>query len=363
MVRGFVWPPRILLLAGVSAWLALALPVGAQVSQLDPDEEIVLFPSLAQRTSRDRWEIEVQGCVFEPEKRRFTLAMLHELLEMKGAELSAAQREVLTARSRLFMVDHERGKRVVVEIAGQRFEMPKSQPDGRFSRRVSVPAGLLPKGTSRATMRAVLAREDPRTFSTEIVLGEDTGVVVVSDIDDTIKVTGVGDRDALLRNTFLEPFRPVPGMPELYQRWATRPETVFCYVSASPWQLFAPLAEFVGSNGFPQGTFYLKDVRWKDESLLNLFQKPEEYKPPVIEKILKQFPRRQFVLVGDAGEKDPEIYAALARKYPGQVSRIFIRDTTAGAMNLPRCRALASHLPAGVMCVFTSPTDIRGLNL
>ena len=51
-----------------------------------------------------------------------------------------------------------------------------------------------------------------------------------------------------------------------------------------------------------------------------------QYKTGVIERILADFPRRRFLLVGDSGEQDPEIYGAIARKHPEQVERIFIRN-------------------------------------
>jgi phosphatidate phosphatase APP1 len=34
---------------------------------------------------------------------------------------------------------------------------------------------------------------------------------------------------------------------------------------------------------------------------------------------------RKLVLVGDSGERDPEIYGFIARKYPKRVHKIFIR--------------------------------------
>jgi phosphatidate phosphatase APP1 len=131
---------------------------------------------------------------------------------------------------------------------------------------------------------------------------------VISDIDDTIKITQVRDRRATLRNTFLRPFEPAPGMAEFCQNLARSNHAEFHYVSASPWQLYLPLAEFVRSNGFPSGTFVLKKFRWKDRSFLSLFADPEKYKSAVIEPLLKRFPNRRFVLIGDSGEL-PEIYA------------------------------------------------------
>ena len=130
------------------------------------------------------------------------------------------------------------------------------------------------------------------------------------------------------------------------------------YVSASPWQLFLPLSEFVRSNGFPAGTFYLKNFRLKDRSFGSLFQNPEEYKPAVIEPLLKQFPNRRFVLVGDSGERDPEVYGALARRFPKQVMRIFIRNVTNEASGSERYERAFHDLPAARWQVFREPAEI-----
>jgi phosphatidate phosphatase APP1 len=171
----------------------------------------------------------------------------------------------------------------------------------------------------------------------------------------------VHDRKATLRNTFLNPFQAVPGMAEVYRAWAERTGAQFCYVSASPWQLFLPLSGFVSSNGFPAGMFYLKSFRLKDESVFSLFQNPERYKPAVIEPLLKQFPRRQFVLVGDSGERDPEIYGRLARQYPRQVARIFIRNVSGEPGGAPRYKNAFRDLPSELWKVFQDPSEIASL--
>ncbi len=58
---------------------------------------------------------------------------------------------------------------------------------------------------------------------------------------------------------------------------------------------------------------------------MNLFSDPIEYKKGIIESIFTRYPQRDFILVGDSGEKDPEVYAMMARQFPGRVQRILIR--------------------------------------
>jgi len=182
---------------------------------------------------------------------------------------------------------------------------------------------------------------------------------VISDIDDTIKVTEVRDHQATLRNTFLREFQSVPGMAQFYQTLARSNHAAFHYLSASPWQLYEPLNEFVRSNGFPAGTFHLKPFRWKSRSFISLFADPVKYKLSVIEPILKRYPKRQFILIGDSGERDPEIYGELARKFPKQIDQIYIRDVTAETAASTRYDAAFRSVPRAHWQVFRQTVEIR----
>ncbi|HKS36694.1 MAG TPA: App1 family protein, partial [Verrucomicrobiae bacterium] len=146
---------------------------------------------------------------------------------------------------------------------------------------------------------------------------------------------------------------------EVYRDWSLRLNARFHYVSASPWQLYLPLAEFVRTNGFPEGTFHLKPFRVKDESFFDLFKSPEHYKPGVIEPLLKRFPGRRFVLVGDSGERDPEIYGALARRFPDQVKRVLIRDVTGEGPDAARYQKAFRDVPRERWVIFEKPDKVK----
>ena len=344
----------------VSAALQGRALAATQTSDLHRDEEIVFFPSLAHRVrGGGGWECEIRGCVYEPEKRSLIIGLLRETLEFKHVEMTDQQAATFAERARLFMVDNQRGRTIVVRVGEREHALGKSRSDGQFSGVIRLTdAELGTTGTRTAQIQAVLPAGDLRRFLGHINLADESGISVISDIDDTIKATQVRDRNLLLRRTFLEPFKPVPGMAEVYRTWADKSGAQFCYVSASPWQLFLPLSEFVKSNGFPSGAFYLRKFRWKDQSFLSLFESPERYKPAVIEPLLKRFPRRQFVLVGDAGERDPEIYAGLARRYPQQIARILIRDVTGEPADSERYQTAFRGLPPGLWQVFRAPAEI-----
>ena len=131
----------------------------------------------------------------------------------------------------------------------------------------------------------------PRLFTpaaAELLLIPPTGLSIISDIDDTVKLSDVLNKRELLRNTFLREFVPVDGMAALYKHWEEQHDAVFHYVSASPWQLQPELECFLRGAGFPPATFHLKSVRvnalpGSGDSLLNLLEKGASFKPRHIE--------------------------------------------------------------------------------
>lgn len=156
-------------------------------------------------------------------------------------------------------------------------------------------------------------------------LVEPTGISIISDIDDTIKDTQIlsGARKVLSK-TFFEPPTDVSGMADAYMSWYLQGAS-FHYVSNSPFQLMPMLDKFLRDAQFPPGSMHLRD----DSKLLSrLVETPGQAKRDAIIRILQDFPQRKFVLVGDSGELDLEIYTRLATEYPDQIIKIFIRDVT-----------------------------------
>ena len=141
--------------------------------------------------------------------------------------------------------------------------------------------------------------------------------------------------------------------------WETRRSRL--YVSGSPWQLYQPLSQFLGAEGFPAGSFHLKSFRLTDSSALEFFGSQEEYKSAVIEGIFADFPQRRFILVGDSGEQDPEVYGALAREHPEQVVWILIRDVGDAGRGAARFDAAFEGVPKARWKVFRNPDELTGV--
>ena len=179
-------------------------------------------------------------------------------------------------------------------------------------------------------------------FSVSAAGAAPTHWTVVSDIDDTIRQTGVvrdeppvKPLDAHRKNyahLLGDPFRrwtAVPDMAARYSQWHARDRAEFFYLSRSPWFYRWRLGGFLHAQGFPEGRILLNP--------LFPFALPR-YKDTAIRKIFRAQPDGAFVFVGDSGERDPEIYAHLAHEFPRAVRRIFIRDVT------PHDPALRSRL-------------------
>jgi len=148
--------------------------------------------------------------------------------------------------------------------------------------------------------------------------------IVVSDIDDTIIKTQVSSILKLLSNTiFRNQYQrtAIKGMAEVYQYLRSTYRANFFYISKSPHNLYTYIVDFLVFNKYPIGSVILRDFGW--HLLNNRSSFGEKYDE--LDKLYNKFPTKKFILVGDAAEKDADIYSDLAKKHPGQTKGIFIR--------------------------------------
>ncbi|MDH3701229.1 MAG: App1 family protein [Alphaproteobacteria bacterium] len=340
--------------------ILMLIDVAAFASPIKSDEEIVFFPTAARLSPDNRqWILPIRAWVFEPEHdslwRRATLSVLTLAL---GLDDGAADNEIFRKRARWFLVDNERGKSFKLTIWKDRALGP-SQPNGHLQGDITLQRrgpGAEP-GSFWLRYAAVLPPGDTRLFRGEALFPGSAGLSVISDIDDTIKISNVTDKEALLANTFLKPFEATPGTPAAYRRLAAT-GAVFHYVSSSPWQLYPSLRAFMDASGFPVGSFHLKDFRVKDSTFFNMFTSSTKSKPPVIEALLAAYPNRLFILIGDSGEQDPEIYGAIARRHPDRIRHIYIRTVTPETARDARYRNAFAGLPAARWTLFRNGAEI-----
>lgn len=155
---------------------------------------------------------------------------------------------------------------------------------------------------------------------------------VITDIDDTILQTGVASvlKWRVLVNTAFKSAKkrlPLKGAPNLYNllhrgKSGKNANPIF-YVSHSPWNLYRYLELFLRQNNFPKGPILLRSFQtfFKRKSDGHQPQKQLE-----ILNILKTYPELSFILIGDSGEHDADIYKEIAELYPDKIAAIYLRS-------------------------------------
>lgn len=179
------------------------------------------------------------------------------------------------------------------------------------------------------------------TAAPVLVVDDETRLGVVSDIDDTAMVTAVPRLFLAGWNTFVRHTsarRAVPGMADLYAAMAQAdPGTPFVYVSTGAWNTAATLRRFLARHGYPAGPLLLTD--WGPTNT-GWFRSGPQHKDGSLDRLMTTFPHVRWLLVGDDGQHDPDIYARAVQRHPGHVLAVAIRQLT------PAQQVLARGVPA-----------------
>lgn len=191
-------------------------------------------------------------------------------------------------------------------------------------------------------------------------------VGVISDVDDTIMITQAPIFwKAAWNLLFLNPNKKasVPGMSVLYNRIADLfPDAPFFYLSTSPWNVEGAIRNFVTNHGFPAGPLLLRDLDPRPKTFV---PSGVQHKLEFAEQLMADFPDMKFILLGDDGQRDPTTYATIARRYPGRVLAIGIRQLSPReASPLSSMSGLTSTQPVPVtdVPVFTGTTGTNLMN-
>jgi len=184
---------------------------------------------------------------------------------------------------------------------------------------------------------------------------------VISDIDDTVIQSRVTSFVQAARTVMLGNARtrlPFPGVAAFYQaleRGAGDDGNPIFYVSGSPWNLYDLIGQFFELQGVPKGPISLRD--WDvDRASLGSASRVK-YKENSIREILDMHPAMPFVLIGDSGQQDPEVYHAIVRDYPSRVLAVYIRNVSASPERSASIQKLAADvLAAGSTLVLADDT-------
>ncbi len=154
---------------------------------------------------------------------------------------------------------------------------------------------------------------------------------IISDIDDTIVRTGATSlletgRNVLLNNAHTR--IPFHGVSQFYRSLQLgrngKRNNPFFYVSSSPWNTYDLLYHFLELNEIPQGPLLLRDFGIDEKKFLSSDHMSHKYKEIV--NLLVTYPKLNFILIGDSGQQDAQIYSEVVKNHPGRIMAIYIRD-------------------------------------
>jgi len=175
--------------------------------------------------------------------------------------------------------------------------------------------------------------QNDNRFPGELLIPSDIAEFgVASDIDDTILHTGVVStlKWKVIYNSIFKHAKnriPLEGAADFYHRLrrgkSGKNANPIFYVSHSPWNLYRYLELFLKQNNFPKGPILLR-------SLSNFLKKKSQDEKPQKQKeilnLLKTYPELPFILIGDSGEHDPDIYMEIAEEFPDRILAIYLRS-------------------------------------
>jgi len=209
---------------------------------------------------------------------------------------------------------------------------------------VRLPSDLAP-GWQKVTIRT----EDPASkVGTPVeapiyVVDPDSGFGIVSDIDDTVMVTALPRPFLAAWNTFVldEHARtPTPGMAVLYDRLDRQhPGAPIIYLSTGAWNVAPTLTRFLSRNLYPRGPLLLTDWGPTHD---RIFRSGRQHKERSLRQLADEFPSLKWLLVGDDGQHDEEIYGQFATENPGRVAAVAIRQLSPGEAVLAGGRSKAA---------------------
>ena len=189
--------------------------------------------------------------------------------------------------------------------------------------------------------------------------------VVVSDIDDTVMHTGVANKLAMLWRLFVaraDSRVAFPGVAAFYRALhdgvGGDEANPVLYVSRAPWGTYDMLTAFFRAHAIPVGPeMFLREwgLSWRHPWP----RRAEDHKREVIANMMRVYEELPFVLIGDSGQHDPEVYADIVRENPGRIAAVYIRDVANGAKRKVQVAAIASAVArCGVEMVVSAESAV-----
>ena len=298
------------------------------------------------------------------------IRVIARVLEDRGVVGPSLRRGVVggvVASIRRFATAELPGVLVSVRWRGQRWDA-RTDDGGFVSLDVTAPEGVL-SGWQRLELSLPEERGEAARCSVDAtVIGTESELLIVSDIDDTVIDTQVTKRVRRAEAMFLSDIRerrPFRRNDALYQALhrGSRPGVVnpVVYVSSSPWNLYEHLELFLATHGFPKGPLLLRD--WGLHRRGFAPDGRHDHKLEKIVSVLSLVPDLPVILIGDSSQEDPVHYREIARRFPGRVLGILIRRVHSTQARIQRLRAVQSELRAEGVDLFVFDEAEEALSL
>jgi phosphatidate phosphatase APP1 len=223
---------------------------------------------------------------------------------------------------------------------------------GYFNAAFRLPQPLASSGwhTVRLTLQDPAPRTGPPAQAEARVLVPPASARfgVISDVDDTVLWSNVTSKLRMLKMLAMSNAhtrKPFKGVTAFYRALHDGPDgkagNPLFYVSSSPWHLYTPLVDFMASQSLPPGPLLLKELGVR--SLLGAGSHMD-HKLTHIRQIVETYPQLPFVLIGDSGQQDPEIYREVVRLYPDRIRAIYIRSVDPDPARIEAIDRLAAEV-------------------
>lgn len=233
---------------------------------------------------------------------------------------------------------------------GQTEKTIRTDRDGYFRLDLSLPD---PPPSDRLWHQVSLRLESPVTIEVEgdvFIPKTDCSFVVISDIDDTVMHTGVANKLMMMWRLFAsgaDSRTAFPGMASFLRALHQGPElgdaNPMLYVSRAPWAIYGVLDRFFNRHDIPVGPIlFLRD--WGLTLQHPLPRRGKGHKIGLIQQMITHYAAHPFILIGDSGQRDPEIYAEIAHRFPDRVLAVYIRDVSDDPKRDRAIRRLAAEL-------------------
>lgn len=301
------------------------IPEQVQTSNVD-EVKAQSFLSIFNRKAT----IEIYDSFGTPEK--FTvLGRLYKKKSIKPELTSDSKLKNIFRNIKYFTPDGIESTEVNV-IAGGLSRIVRTDNKGYF--KAEFANTTLPLGVSPLSAKLITTKYKYDTPKEEVVIDkiDSTKIGIISDIDDTVKYTGVDNKIKMIKHILTGNYKTdkqIPGVSTLYKGILSETQSFNVgsvhYVTGSPTTLYGRIQSFLKLNNFPQGSLALKSPGSK---VAPIPSDTYNYKLSKIRPIMNAFPNKKFIMFGDTTQKDADVYLKIKQEFPDNVIGIYINNAT-----------------------------------